>query len=251
MFCENCGNKLESNQKFCDKCGTPIQSAPESVQTNPSYPNNTIASQPPPPYQQNHQPVGSQIPARVGFSERINDPALQKLVGKRNKSTLLAAVIASFIALAGSIIAGIYKEELAFPRSLLLGGLLSAFFLIFAFSQSVKSKKDTTWDGKVVDKLSKRKRIDSGEDSRRTYTTVYVLVVQRDSDGKIFKHEFPTAAGHYNYYEIGDIVRHHKGFYLYEKYNKTYDNEVICISCTKLRNINDDFCKTCKVPLLK
>ncbi len=252
MFCEKCGSKLEIGQKFCDKCGAQALSASGATHTIPSSRDNAFSNQQSSSHPPAYQYETPQASGRVGFSKKVNDPAFQKLPGKRNKSTLIAALIGSLIALVGSHIAGIFKEDLAFPKSFILGGLLSAFFLLFAFSQSLKSKRDSTWDGTVSDKLSKRKRMRDDDDNNRSrYTTVYELVVRRDSDGKFFKHEFNTPAGVYNYYEIGNRVRHHKGFYLYEKYDKTYDNEVLCVSCSKLQDINNDVCKTCKCPLLK
>ena len=55
----------------------------------------------------------------------------------------------------------------------------------------------------------------------------------------------------YNYYKIGDRVRHHKGLNTYEKQNKTGDTIIFCNACASLNDIKEDYCFRCKCPLLK
>ncbi len=55
----------------------------------------------------------------------------------------------------------------------------------------------------------------------------------------------------YNYYRIGDRVRHHAGLNSYEKYDKTRDSIIFCAACATLCDIGDDVCYRCKCPLLK
>ncbi|NLP48175.1 MAG: zinc ribbon domain-containing protein [Clostridiales bacterium] len=246
MFCEKCGNKLNTEQQFCSNCGHHIKNTPDPVEQIPPTQNQDHADQ----TNQTHTNFSYQPNTLVGFSPKISDPVYKKLINRRNKSTIIFAFIASAIAIVASHIAGIYKEDMAFPKSLFLGLGLSVFFLFFAFYQSIKSKSDKTWDGSVVDKRSFKKRV-RNDDNTSSYTWIYQIKVKRDDDGKIFKHDFNSAAGVYNYYEIGDRVRHHKGLYLYEKYDKSHDSDILCVSCAQFSNISADVCKRCKCQLLK
>ena len=58
-------------------------------------------------------------------------------------------------------------------------------------------------------------------------------------------------ATQYNYYKIGDKVRHHGGINTFEKYDKTGDTIIFCNACATLCDIDDDVCFRCKCPLLK
>jgi hypothetical protein len=83
----------------------------------------------------------------------------------------------------------------------------------------------TTWDGVVVDKqiLQKIERVRYGNKVRTVPYTPYVLKVKRD-DGKIFTHSVRDNRAIFDYYQIGERVRHHKGFSYYEKYDKWKDS---------------------------
>src|SRR5450432_2550221 len=50
MYCAGCGNKLDTNQQVCGKCGKPVASAPTAA-TPRSYPSPAPAPYPSPaPY---------------------------------------------------------------------------------------------------------------------------------------------------------------------------------------------------------
>lgn len=53
MFCEHCGNQLEANDKFCKKCGTPVDTQPVDYQTAPQQAQPT-----PSPYAVSPKPEG-------------------------------------------------------------------------------------------------------------------------------------------------------------------------------------------------
>ena len=55
----------------------------------------------------------------------------------------------------------------------------------------------------------------------------------------------------YNYFNIGDRVRHHAGLNSYEKYDKTGDAFIPCNACGTLCDISEYTCFRCKCPLLK
>ena len=47
MYCNNCGDDIEPNQKFCEKCGSPVPSGTQrsqEVSSTPTTPTQTIES---------------------------------------------------------------------------------------------------------------------------------------------------------------------------------------------------------------
>ncbi len=69
--------------------------------------------------------------------------------------------------------------------------------------------------------------------------------------GGVKKHRWYDTPGPYSYYHIGDRVRHHKGFFFYEKYDKSKDSHIMCAACMTFNDIGLDTCTRCKCPLLK
>ena len=55
----------------------------------------------------------------------------------------------------------------------------------------------------------------------------------------------------FDYFQVGDHVRHHAGLNSYEKYDKSQDSIIFCNACATLCQISDDVCFRCKCPLLK
>ena len=55
----------------------------------------------------------------------------------------------------------------------------------------------------------------------------------------------------FDYFQVGDRVRHHAGLNSYEKYDKSHDSIIFCNACATLCQISDDVCWRCKCPLLK
>lgn len=186
----------------------------------------------------------------VGFSHKINDPALTKYVRSSNRWAAYFSLGLAFFAVVGFYIYGETSSEMNNPEAFYIGLGIGGMFMLIALFQIVGRNKSTTWDGTVVDKRIKKKRKhDKYEDNWRDYLEYKVLI--KGDNGK--KHDITVADDDtiYNYYKIGDRVRHHKGLNTYEKQDKNGDTIIFCNACASLNDIKEDYCFRCKCPLLK
>ncbi len=219
MDCPNCGNEIPENQKFCKFCGEALEKTVPDAD------------------------------APVGFSEKIADPAFAKYKKHSRIWSFLFASILAVIASVGFPIYGKYSGEIDWPYSLYYGFGIGGMFLLIALLQTLKRGIDKTWDGTVEDKRDYQVRT-RRRDGRTTYRREYVLKVRKDGGG-LKKHKWVNATGLYDYYKLGDRVRHHKGLQYYEKYDKSADEEILCAACLAFVDRSKDQCPRCKCPLLK
>ena len=186
----------------------------------------------------------------LGFSQKINDPAFAKYVKDTNQWSGYFSLGLSFFAVIGFYIYGQTSSEMENPEALYIGLGIGSMFMLIALFQIVGRNKSTTWDGTVVDKkIKKKRRQDKYDDSWKDYLE-YQVILKADN-GK--KHDITAEDDDtvYNYYKIGDRIRHHKGLNSYEKQDKTGDTIIFCNACASLNDITNDFCFRCKCPLLK
>lgn len=228
MYCVNCGTQISEGASFCPACGSGIKRASQST----------------PP-----QPAGLR-----GFSTRISDPAFAKYVKNSNRWAAIFSLILAVAAVVGFHIAGeMGVEDMSNPQSLYIGFGIGGMFLVIALFQILGRKRSKTWDGTVEDKKIKKKtkRHDYGNDNVQYEDYLEYSVIIRSDRGK--RHTIKTQDSDtlYNYYQIGDRVRHHAGLNSYEKYDKTGDAFIPCNACGTLCDISEDTCFRCKCPLLK
>jgi len=81
------------------------------------------------------------------------------------------------------------------------------------------------------------------------YMVFSVLI--RSEDGKVHSLKVEDDDTVYNYFQIGDQVRHHKGLNSYEKFDKSKDDIIFCNACATLHDIQEEYCLRCGCPLLK
>jgi hypothetical protein len=226
MFCTNCGTQLSGNSRFCPACGSEINQAP------PSMP----------------QPAGLR-----GFSPRISDPAFAIYVKSSNRWAAIFSMILAVAAVIGFYIYGEVGSEMDNPGSLYIGFGIGGMFLLIALFQILGRKRSKTWDGTVENKKIKKKteRHTYGDDDVRYEDYLEYSVIIRSDQGKRHTIRSRNSDTLYNYYQIGDRIRHHAGLNSYEKYDKTGDKFIPCNACGTLCDINDDICFRCKCPLLK
>ena len=141
------------------------------------------------------------------------------------------------------------------PESLYIGLGIGGMFLAIAFFQILGRKRSTTWDGVVTDRTVKQKRRkqSTGGDKNDYYWVNYTeYTVEISSDGG--KKHFIVVDDDdtlYNFYRVGDRVRHHGGLKTFEKYDKSRDGIIFCNACATKCDIGDDVCFRCGCPLLK
>ncbi len=189
-------------------------------------------------------------PNLIGFSQKINDPAMAKYVKDTNRWSAIFALILAIASVVGFYIYGETSSEMENPESLYIGLGIGSMFLLIALFQIVGRNKSTTWDGTVVDKkIIKKRRHDKYQDCWKEYLEYQVTI--KDDNGKKFHLTAEDDDTQYNYFKIGDRVRHHKGLNSYEKQDKSDDTIIFCNACASLNDIQDDYCFRCKCPLLK
>lgn len=239
MFCSNCGAGIPENMKFCTACGAPIAAtANEEINDH----QNT----------QNGQPDTQNKAALVGYSERINDPAFTKYLRNVTSWSFIFAGILSVIVIVSFYIYGENSIEMDNPEALFIGLGIAGMFLSIALITTLLRAADKTYDAVVIDKKveKKRRREKSGDDYYIRKYTSYTVTFKTDK-GKIINQSVEDDATTYNYFNIGDKVRHHKGLNSWEKYDKSQDTIIFCSACGTLHDITDDKCYRCSCPLLK
>lgn len=237
MICPNCGIDSDKSVKFCVGCGGPLlmsgERNAEETQTNQAKPGKT----------------GSLI----GYSERINDPAFASYRRQTTAWSFIFAGILAVVVIVGFFIYGETSTEMDNPQALYIGLGIGGMFLTIALLATISRMRIKQWDGVVIDKKIEKKTRRTKDSGGQYYTERYTLytIVYKTDQGKIinkFEEDDDTV---FNYFEIGDQVRHHKGLGTLEKYDKSRDSIIFCNACSTINDINDDKCYRCSCPLLK
>ncbi len=243
MYCKNCGTKLIENTKFCGECGALVAEKANIQNTN----NDGIQENATPEY---NIPYG-----RAGFSTKINDPAFAKYLKNSNRWAGMFSVIIAIVAIIGFYIYGETSSEMSNPQALYIGFGIGGMFVLVALIQVIGRKKSKTWDGVVIDKTikNKKRRQSTGSEDSDYYWLEYIeyKVIIKNDQGKKYEITAEDDTTQYNYYQIGDRIRHHAGLNSYEKYDKSKDSIIFCAACGTLNQIEADYCHRCKCPLLK
>jgi len=217
MNCQKCGTTLPDEAQFCNKCGI------------------------------------KQEKGMVGYSSRIQDPAFQKYLKNSNRYAMIFALIMAVVAVVGFTYYGETSNEMDNPGAMFIGFGIGGMFVLIAIFQVLGKKRSKTWDGTVINKTVKKKqrRENSGDDNSYWVTYMQYDVIIRDDRGKTHHIMATDDATLYNYYNIGERIRHHGGLNTYEKYDKSQDLIIFCNACASLNDIKNDQCFRCGCPLLK
>ncbi len=224
--CPQCGMELSENTQTCVVCGQEVSGA---------------------------VPVPGATAEYVGYSGKISDPAFGKYIKATNRWSTVIALALAAAAIIGFYIYGETGSGMQNPQALFMGIALAFLFLVVALVQFIRRRSSKTWDGVVVDKTAKKKsrRQNTGDDDYYFYNYIEYVVIVKSDAGKKHKMVAEDNAAQYNYFQIGDRVRHHAGLNSYEKYDKSKDTDILCNACSAVCSMNDDVCLRCKCPLLK
>jgi len=193
------------------------------------------------------------ISNRIGYSEKINDPAFAKYLKNANRWSGLFSLGLAVIAIIGFFVYGETSPEMDNPQALFIGLGIGGMFVSIALFQIAGRASSKTWDGVVVDRKINRRHRRKQAGNNDSYDEKYLefkVSIKRDG-GKTVDLTAEEDDTLYRYYQIGDRVRHHGGLNSFEKYDKSKDDIVFCNACASLNDINDEYCFRCNCPLLK
>ncbi len=193
----------------------------------------------------------------MAYSKNIESEAVKSYIN-RNKTIKLTVygfcIAAAFALIINYIANGTYYY------------LLIPLFAIAALTYllNISSFFDKTWDGLIIDKqkqytnaktikmVLKHHEHPLDKEGHKIAYIRTILSVQRD-DGKIIKYidVDDDESARLCYFNRGEKVRHHKGFKLLEKEDKSHDRYVICQFCQKLVLKENDNCDKCGMILFK
>ncbi len=226
MLCPHCGANSIKNIRFCTECGSPMPHTAEKP--------------------------GLEARSLIGYSPLINDPAFAMYIRNSKVWSITFASILTVIAIVGFYLYGENSPEMDNPEALYIGLAIGGMFMLIALLQTIGRIRSKTWDGVVVDKKVEKKsrKRQSGSDAYWVNYQLYTVFIKKDN-GKMYELNSEDDDTVYNYYKIGDKVRHHQGLNSLEKYDKSQDSIIFCNACASLNNIEDDKCFRCSCPLLK
>ncbi|MEG2639716.1 MAG: hypothetical protein RR992_09495 [Clostridiales bacterium] len=180
----------------------------------------------------------------VGYSPKISRPEFSKI--KKNSTPGIAYVFLALaiIAIAVFTVLG-FLAVLQWSTALIFAGICGIVFVLLFFFFGSKTPVTQSEEGTLICKKILRKKGDAtGQD------VVYLLIFEMQN-GDEKKLNVSHHKGLYKYYREGDVVLFHPGFPYPEKYEKLFDDKVVCISCGKLTVTEEDRCRNCRLTLLK
>lgn len=167
-YCQNRGNAINENEKFCGSCGAPI-----AVEQPVSQ-----------PYQGSAPTLNSYYGSQMtpGFSDRVNDPEILAAVKKNKKAGKLFAFFIIPLPLIGFVVYSLVTEKMELNQALMAGGFVSFVFLICTLISAIKSRASKSYEAVVTDK-KQRERAEHSNDDNTSYYTQYITYAKTD-DGK-------------------------------------------------------------------
>ncbi|TFG83112.1 MAG: hypothetical protein E4G74_01700 [Erysipelotrichales bacterium] len=197
-----------------------------------------------------------QLPkVRKGFADLLEYPALTQYLKKSRKIGKFALWIMSLAPFIGFVSYSVLTGDMDIKEALWVGTIVSAIFMVFSISFAVKEKsRQGTWTGTIMDMKREKvvEKVTEFDETRWVKMEHYSMTIHRDDRSKPFLHKLGGNENVFNYYKVGDKVRHIAGAFHLEKYDKTGDGEIICVMCGGLYDIDtDNKCGFCRLPLLK
>jgi hypothetical protein len=159
------------------------------------------------------------------------------------------SLILAVIAFAGFYIYGEFSDEMDNPEALQIGLGIGLMFLTIGFFSGKSNANSRTWDGIVIDKKIKKTTKDIGYEGVKAERFIFTVFIKSES-GKTHEIRNEDDETVFNYYKIGDKLRHHGRLNTYEKFDKTGDNIIFCNACAFLHDIKEEICRNCGCPLL-
>lgn len=190
---------------------------------------------------------------RVGYSDKIQDaayqvaaPAKQAGVSMKYMIFLVALLVLVVLWRTGMLPVWLFAVLAVVVAALMLAPIL----------RERRVAEDRTYDGTIVSVQRMEpvanvdiRKLDPGMKNKMIFHTIRI----EDETGKTHTYERTGALeeDYRAYYQTGDRVRHHRGFDLPEKYDKSGDESIVCIACGRVNSMDSRKCGQCGAPLLK
>lgn len=196
---------------------------------------------------------GERAKGSIGYSDRISDPVFTPpeapAAGQQGLKYMLFVV---------PLVVLVLLWRSAVLATWLFIVLLAAVIVLalFPILKGRRAAEDKTWDGTIVSVERREpvmgadvRKVDPATRDKMILTTIKI----QDEEGTV--HTYERMGGlpedYREYYHEGDRVRHHKGFVLPEKYDKSADDTVVCIVCGRINSMDSRRCTECGAVLLK
>lgn len=228
FFCWNCGERIEKGAETCPDCGAKY------------YGKNKYSSK---------TALGA---GGIGWSDQSEHPSFKKY--SKNKCIVVLIWLIGLSILVPTILLLIGDIELDSEGITVIKVVIGMFWFVgLLFLYPGRNKPN--WEGIVEDKRAVQKTRTRKDSEKRKYKEHYTdyIVSIRKQDGSFYELRKEDNSTQYEYYRIGDYVRYHGNKHLrcFEKYDKSLDEVIFCISCGDQRDIRDNFCGRCGGALLK
>jgi len=176
----------------------------------------------------------------MAYSDKINDPSLNKYLKNTNNYKFIFSFGLAFIAVVGFYLYGEFGDDMDNPEALSVGLVIGGMFFLIGLFSVFSGRRKASWDGMVVEKKildQKNKRL-------------FIVYIENANNQR---HEMVAEDDDtlYNYYKIGDKVRYHGKLKTFEKFDKSNDGLIFCNACAFMNTKEDDVCVNCGCVLLK
>lgn len=186
----------------------------------------------------------------MSYSNKIHDRSFDKYLQNTKNWKFQFSLIIAAIAIGGFYSYGVFSDEMDNPEALQIGLGIGLMFILIGFFSGKSKSNSHTWDGVVIDKKIKKTTKDIGNGGRKAERYIFTVFIKSEN-GKVHEIRSENDETVYDYYKIGDKVRHHGKLNSYEKFDKSGDTIIFCNACAFLHDINENVCLNCGCPLLK
>ncbi|WP_346862515.1 hypothetical protein [uncultured Draconibacterium sp.] len=186
----------------------------------------------------------------MSYSNKIHDQAFDKYLKNTRNWKFQFSLIIAVIAIGGFFLYGALSNEMDNPEALQIGLGVGLMFIVIGFFSGRSNVNNRSWDGVVIDKKITKTRKDIGSGRRDAERYIFTVFI-KSQNGKVYEIRDEDDETVYNYYKVGDKLRHHGSLNSYEKFDKSGDTIVFCNACAFLHDIEEDVCRNCGCPLLK
>ncbi len=239
MHCTNCGAALEEGISLCPDCGTAVEANSTEAPVTPQAASLPVSSAEDTPQEAQTNPL-------IGWSDKLDDPAIQKAALRHKKSARMFGVIFGVIFPLGFILAGLLIKAIPLKLACIVGFGLGLLMVAISYIR-IFSLNRPIWEGTVVDKTG----VEHYDKKNKDKATIEYTVVFRGNGGGKKKLHMKNDSSVYDYYNVGDKVRFYPALGTFEKRDKSHDEIIFCNVCSAKNAIGNRKCERCKSPLFK